>query len=334
MPDLLMQELPPSPRPRALITGAGGFIGSALLAPFAENFDISAGARRARPDARPGVQIIACDLDDPAQVRAAVAGVDLVIHAAYGDEGAMPGQAETLLAAMTQAGVCSLLAFSSVAVYGAREGRIVETDAPDGPLAPYASAKARCEKLYRDWSAGAAARRVVALRPGIVYGPGSPFWIEKMTARITSGGWGLFPRAKGRAALIHIDDLAEQALAASRLLTGRIRETLAPFCALNAVGPETPLWNDYFQALAEKLGHAPLREWSGSETALRQALAVPAKIARKIGLPFGKALALAPTPGEIGIFALDADYRGEAAESLLKVAPRIGLHEGLSRCGL
>lgn len=329
-----MPDITPSPRPRALITGSGGFIGSALLAPLAEYFDVSAGARRARPDPRPGVTIVACDLDDPAQARAAVAGVDLVIHAAYGDEAAMPRQAENLLAAMAQAGVGALLAFSSVAVYGAREGRIVETDAPQGPLAPYASAKARCEELYRGWSAGAASRRVIALRPGIVYGPRSPFWIEKMAARISCGGWGVFPRAKGRAALIHIDDLAEQALAASRLLTGPNRETLAPFCALNAVGPEAPLWNTYFQALAERLGHAPLREWSESETALRQALAVPAKIARKIGLPFGKALALAPTPGEIGVFALDADYRGEAAESLLKVTPRIGLREGLSRCGL
>jgi nucleoside-diphosphate-sugar epimerase len=329
-----MPDVTPSPRPRALITGSGGFIGSALLAPLAEHFDVRAGARRARPDARPGVIIVACDLDDPAQVRAAVDGVDLVIHAAYGDEGAMPRQAENLLAAMTQAGVGALLAFSSVAVYGAREGRIVETDAPQGPLAPYASAKARCEELYRGWSAGAASRRVIALRPGIVYGARSPFWIEKMAARITSGGWGLFPRAKGRAPLIHIDDLAEQALAASRLLTGPNRETLAAFCALNAVGPEAPLWNSYFQALAERLGQAPLREWSDSETALRQALAVPAKIARKFGLPFGKALALAPTPGEIGIFALDADYRGEAAERLLKVMPRIGLREGLSRCGL
>jgi 2-alkyl-3-oxoalkanoate reductase len=329
-----MPALPPSPRPRALITGAGGFIGSALLAPLAEHFDLRAGARHARPDARPGVQIVACDLDDPAQVSAAVGGLDLVIHAAYGDEGAMPRQAENLLAAMTQAGVGSLLAFSSVAIYGAREGRIVESDALEGPLALYASAKARCEELYRDWSADAASRRVIALRPGIVYGPGSPFWIEKMAARISCGGWGVFPRAKGRAALIHVDDLAEQALAASQLLAGPDRETLTPFSALNAVGPEAPLWNDYFQALAEKLGHAPLREWSDSETALRQALAVPAKIAGKIGLPFGKALSLAPTPGEIGIFALDADYRGEAAESLLKIAPRIGLREGLSRCGL
>jgi nucleoside-diphosphate-sugar epimerase len=329
-----MPDLPPSPRPRALITGAGGFIGSALLAPLAKHFDVSAGARRARPDPRPGVQIVACDLDDAAQVRAAVEGVDLVIHAAYGDETAMPRQAENLLAAMAQAGVGALLAFSSVAVYGAREGRIVETDPPQGPLAPYALAKARCEELYRGWSASAASRRVIALRPGIVYGARSPFWIEKMAARICCGGWGVFPRAKGRAALIHIDDLAEQALAASRLLTGPEREALAAFSALNAVGPEAPPWNTYFQALAEQLGHAPLREWSDSETALRQALAVPAKVAKKIGLPFGKALALAPTPGEIGIFALDADYRGEAAENLLKVAPRIGLREGLSRCGL
>ena len=195
-------------------------------------------------------------------------------------------------------------------------------------------AKARCETLYGAWSRQAARRRVIALRPGIVYGAGSPFWIEKMAARISSGGWGVFPRAQGRAALIHIDDLAGQVCAASRLLTGPEREGLTAFVALNAVGPERPRWNDYFQALARKLGRPPLREWSDAETALRQALAIPAKIALKIGLPASKSLALAPTPGELKLFSLDADYRGEAAQSLLNFSPRIGLEEGLARCGL
>ena len=329
-----MPDLPSSSRPRVLVTGAGGFIGSALLAPLARDFAVRAGIRRALPKPRVGVELVAGDLDDRAQLKAALDGVDLVIHAAYGDEGAMPRQAGNLLAAMTEAGIASLVAFSSVAIYGAREGCIVEADAPHGPLAPYALAKARCEVLYRSWSAESSARRVIALRPGIVYGPRSPFWIEKMAARISSGGWGVFPRSEGRAALIHVDDLAGQVCAASRLLTGPERDSLAASVALNAVGPERPLWNDYFQALAGKLGRPPLRPWSGVETAFRQALAVPAKIARKAGLPFGQTLALAPTPDELNLFALDADYRGEAAERLLRFAPRIGMEEGLSRCGL
>ena len=70
-------------------------------------------------------------------------------------------------------------------------------------------AKAECEALYRAWAAENAERRVVALRPGIVYGADSPFWIRKMGERILAGGWGLFgPRGEGKAALIHNDDLA------------------------------------------------------------------------------------------------------------------------------
>lgn len=329
-----MADASPSSRSRALLTGAGGFVGSGLLAPLAQTFDIRAGFRRARPDSLTGVTPVACDLDDSSQLRDAMAGVDLVIHAGYGDETAMPRQAENLLAAMTQTGVGSLLAFSSVAIYGAREGRIVEEDAPQGFLAPYASAKAHCEALYGAWSNGAEERRVIALRPGIVYGAGSPFWITKLAARIASRAWGRFPRARGRAALIHLDDLAEQVVAASRLLTRPDRESLPAFVALNAVGPERPLWNDYFQALAEQLGRAPLRDWSDPEIRLRQALAVPAKVAKKFGLAFGQNLALAPTPGEMALFGLDADYRGEAAERLLNFAPHIGLREGLARCGL
>jgi 2-alkyl-3-oxoalkanoate reductase len=257
-----------------------------------------------------------------------------VVHAAYGDEAAMPRQAANLLAAMTGRGVENLLAFSSVAIYGARQGRIVEEDDAEGALAPYAAAKARCETLYRDWSREAANRRVIALRPGIVYGAGSPFWITKLAARIASGAWGVFPRVKGRAALIHLDDLAAQTAAAAGLLTSADRERLPAFVALNAVGPERPLWNDYFQALAQQLGHAPLRQYSEAEIRLRQALALPARAAKKFGAPFGGSLALAPTPGELKLFALDADYRGEAAERLLNFTPRIGLTEGLARCRL
>jgi nucleoside-diphosphate-sugar epimerase len=318
------------------VTGAGGFIGAALLAPLAEFFgEIRAGQRRSAPPAIASVVAVPADLDDPAQIAAALRGVSLVVHTACGEEQAMLRQAKNLLAAMEAAGAQSLLAFSSIAVYGRRECAVEEDDPPVGPLGAYAEAKAECERCYRAWSAATPGRRVIALRPGIVYGRGSRLWIDKMAARIEGGGWGRFgPRGEGSAALIHIDDLAAQSLAASRLLAGPRREQLPPFVALNAVGPESPSWNEYFAALAGALATPPLRTWSPLETFLRPILSVPAKVARRFGLNAFKKAALAPSPGELALFGLKAEYSGDKATRLLGFSPRIGLAEGLSRSGL
>jgi len=316
-----------------LVTGAGGFIGSALLRPLAETYGaVLAGIRRKRPELSGQIKILSCDLDHPAEVHAAMRGVDLVIHAAYGDEAAMSRQCKTLLDAMSQAGTPSLIALSSIAIYGLRAGSVAETTPPAPPLGRYAREKSQCEAQIVNWSAGDEKRRAIVLRPGIVYGAHSPLWIEKMAARIASGGWGVFGRrGEGHAALIHVDDLAQQVLAASRLLTGPQRLEQPHFRPLNAVGPEAPSWNGYFAALARATGAAPLRQWSQGELALRQALGIPAKIARRLHLPFGTAASLAPTPGEMELFALKADYSGAAAAKALGFLPRIGLAEGLAR---
>ncbi len=318
------------------MTGAGGFIGAAATTGLAsDGWSVRAGARRALGHLAEHLPWTPCDLDNPEQLAAAVGGAELVVHAAYGDDAAMPRQAENLLAAMSAAGVVNLLAFSSIAVYGERRGAIVEEDAPENALSPYAQAKIACEALYRRWSEEDSERRVVALRPGIVYGAGSKFWIEKLARRIALGGWGVFGACgRGRAALIHIDDLVAQCGAACRILAGPERARLASFEALNCVGPETPNWNDYFQKLAEALGEKPLREWSRGEIRMRQALALPAKILRRAGLPFGEAVSLAPPPGELALFGRDARISGDKALEVLGFVPQITLAEGLRRSGL
>lgn len=319
-----------------LLTGAGGFIGSHITAAMAKHgCTVRAGARHALANLPAGTQCVSCDLDDRNQLMTAMNGVDLVVHAAYGDEAAMKQQAENLLAAMSTAQISNLIAFSSVAVYGSRTGRIDEDDAPLPPLGAYARSKSDCESLYRHWAAAEPSRRVIALRPGIVYGTGSKFWIDKMARRILSGGWGVFGRyGDGRAALIHIDDLTRQCLAARRILSEPSRTELAPFEALNCVGPDSPRWNEFFQALASALGQKPLRQWSPAELFFRQALAAPAKVIGSLGLRFANSLALAPAAGELALFGLDVQIAGEKARRLLGYEPNIGLSHGLALSGL
>jgi hypothetical protein len=67
---------------------------------------------------------------------------------------------------------------------------------------------------------------------------------------------------------------------------------------------------------------------------LRQALAVPAKILRRLGLDLLPQAALAPGAGELALFSLRAQYTGANAAQVLGFSPAIRLREGISLSGL
>ncbi|WEK51510.1 MAG: NAD(P)-dependent oxidoreductase [Candidatus Kaistia colombiensis] len=326
----------PDTRRSALVTGATGFIGSVVTAHMAASgFTVRAGTRRSPSSAvsPEGIVPTPCDLDDLAQTRGAVADVELVVHAAYGDEVAMVAQCRTLLQAMTEASVSALIYFSSIAVYGDRTGVIEEAMPAVGSLGAYARAKIECEALVSAWARDPAhpQRRALILRPGIVYGTGSRFWTDKLAERIAAGAWGNFGRAAdGPAPLVHVDDIGALIAEAGHALLAGEAIGWPALAILNVVGPDTPAWNDYFAALAQRIGAPKLPSLGGMRLGLRLFLAVAAKIGRRFGLSGSKRAALAPTRAEMAIFARDAVYSTQAAESL-GLAARIGLDEGLAR---
>jgi nucleoside-diphosphate-sugar epimerase len=270
-------------------------------------------------------------LAEAGQIRAAVEGVDLVVHAAHGDNARAAAEADRLLAAMGEAHAPNLIALSSIAVYGSASGRVDETTPPRGALGAYAAGKVACERSVRAWASDPAApgRRALILRPGIVYGTGSRFWIDKLVERIRSGAWADFgPEGEGAAALIHVDDLVGMIVAAARAMMATNRDTSTRCRVLNAVGPETATWNAYFEALARKIG-APLAHWDRREIARRRHIALLAKIAMRLGANSARLrrAALAPTLGEIALFSRRAIYATDAA-AREGFRPGVGLTEG------
>ncbi len=194
---------------------------------------------------------------------------------------------------------------------------------------PYCTAKRACEAMVRAWVAARPGRRAAILRPGIVYGPGSPLWVDRPLAALRAGVLGdLGLRGEGIAALIHVDDVAEATCCALAALRGSGPSLLAA----NLVGPDTPSWNAYFALLADHAGLPPPCPLGPGRLAMLRALALPAKVLGRLHLPAPAALRVVPAPGELRLFTQTARYDTSRAGADLGFRAKIPLAAGLAGC--
>jgi nucleoside-diphosphate-sugar epimerase len=186
------------------ITGATGFVGSAVLdAALAEGHTVRALARRDQAP-REGVEWVRGDLGDEGALAALVAGGDAVIHVAGLTN--TPDIAQFEVANVT--GTANVIAAMKA---GGRKRLVFVSSlsARQPELSAYGASKARAEALVEasglDWT---------TVRPPGVYGPRDIDYLDMFrTAK-----WGFVPLPPGGASsIIHADDLARLlvALAAS-----------------------------------------------------------------------------------------------------------------------
>jgi nucleoside-diphosphate-sugar epimerase len=310
-----------------LVTGAGGFIGSEVVRSLAAEpgLRVRAGTRDGRAFAG---EVEACRLDvcDPASLRAALAGIDGVVHCAVGGRRTTVEGTSLLLGAARAAGVRRVVHLSSIAVYGAAPGRVAEST----PVLPAAG------RGYAHWKAAAEAQcrqetgvDVIVLRPAIVYGPGSQQWIVRPARRLLSGAWGALGRlGSGTCNPVHVRDVAAACLAALRAPADAAGE------AFNISGPETLDWDAWHARLAAALGCPPpprLSVWTWRRRAL---VGLPCRALARLVPPAGRHLdrwiLAGLAPSERALFALAASYPTDKAAARLGWRPRIGLAEGLA----
>ena len=198
---------------RLAITGATGFVGSAVLAEaLAQGHQVKALTRRDQPP-REQVEWVRGDLGDTAALDALVTGAEAVIHVAGLTNTPDPAQFDTanvvgtanVIAAMQRAGAARLVFVSSLA-------------ARMPGLSAYGASKARAEALVEaagnfgglDWT---------TVRPPAVYGPRDIDMLDLFRA----AKWGVVPLPPGGAtSIIHADDLAALLVA---LATGNAAPT-------------------------------------------------------------------------------------------------------------
>src|SRR6202043_373734 len=108
-------------------------------------------------------------------MRAALEGVSGVVNCITGDGGTIIASAQALFdAASHRHPPPRIVHLSTMMVYGTAAGTVDETAPLKGDWDEYSAAKAQVERLACTY------RSVVQLRPGIVYGPDSPIWSERI----------------------------------------------------------------------------------------------------------------------------------------------------------
>ena len=192
-------------RPKISITGATGFVGSALVTELmlARIFEVCALTRSAPMHALAGVQYMPLgELSPDTDWRPGLSGVDAVVHAAarvhvMNDTAADPltefrrvnvqGTLNLARQAAT-AGVRRFVFISSVKVNGEATAFGVPFFADDlpAPLDPYGVSKMEAEQGLRDIAAQTG-MEVVIIRPPLVYGPGVKANFQAMMRWLTRG---------------------------------------------------------------------------------------------------------------------------------------------------
>lgn len=82
---------------------------------------------------------------------------------------------------------CSRIVFtSSISPYGPAEELKDESSLP-APETPYGSSKLAAEKIHIGWQSGCAGRRLLILRPGVVFGPGEGGNVTRLVRSIVKG---------------------------------------------------------------------------------------------------------------------------------------------------
>lgn len=322
---------------KALVTGAGGFLGGAIARTLRDRGDDVRGFSRGEyPElAAAGIEQHRGDLADGASVIAATRGIDIVFHVAakVGAGGLradfyaanVTGTAN-VIAACRESGVTALVFTSTPSVLsglGNLEGVDESVAYPDTYDAEYGRTKAEAERLVL--SSASDDFKTVALRPPLIWGPGDTSLLPRLLER--KNGLRRIEGPPSRQDITYVDDAVHAHLLAGDLLLAGGEEARRingrPYFVSS--GEPVEIW-DFVSGMLEAAGATPIRK----SVSLRTALAV--------GWVFEKVHAISGRKGDPRmsrwIVRQLTDSRWfdiSAARRDLGYEPRVSMEEGMRR---
>ena len=263
---------------RILVTGGGGFLGSAIVRRLrARGDEVVAFQRSDAPElAALGTRVVRGSITARDAVSAAAEGCDAVIHTAA-KAGVWGKQAEYeainvtgtrhVIEACVAHGIKILVHTSTPSVVFSGEPFAgVDESLPYGRnwLCHYAETKARAEQLAL--AAGAThGLRVCALRPHLIWGPGDPHLLPRVIARARSGRLRIVGEGQNKVDLTHVDHAAAAHLQALDALKDERAVGQAFFLS---DGEPIELW-PWINAFLVKLDIPPITKRVPLKTAFR-----------------------------------------------------------------
>jgi nucleoside-diphosphate-sugar epimerase len=260
----------------AMVTGGGGFLGSAIVRRLAEKgVRVRSFARNRYPElTKLNVTQIQGDIADREAVTDACAGAEIVFHTA-----AKPGVwgkyedyfrpnvtgTENVIAACRKHRVPRLIHTSSPSVVfpgGDMEGADESVPYPETFHAHYPETKALAEQRVRKAASGEL--RVIILRPHLIWGPGDNHLVPRILARARQ--LAIIGDGKNLVDTIYIDNAAEAHLLAAEQL--KAHPELSGNLYFISQDEPMPLW-DMVNAILRAGGHGPVRRTISRKTAMR-----------------------------------------------------------------
>jgi nucleoside-diphosphate-sugar epimerase len=111
----------------------------------------------------------------------------------------------------TEFGIQEIIFFSSVAVYGIREEISTEDMVPI-PDSPYGASKLAGEKVLEKWASGDPSRKVLIIRPTLVFGPNNMANMRNLIRQIDSGLYFHLGNAKVVKSIAYVENLVKATL--------------------------------------------------------------------------------------------------------------------------
>ncbi|MDH5348953.1 MAG: NAD-dependent epimerase/dehydratase family protein [Nitrospira sp.] len=208
---------------RVLVTGAAGFLGSALIGQLCRSgFHVRAMVHSANrsPLFLPEVDMVIGDIRDEQKVKGAMVGCEAIVHLAAkvhaADDSGSDQDYQTInvegtrhiLDAAVGSGVSRIVFASTVKVFGEEtSGCVDETQTPD-PQTAYGRSKWQAEQLVSEY-AGRHGLTAVSLRLPMVYGQTQNGNLYRMIEAIDHGRFPALPRVPWFRSLLHVENFGQ-----------------------------------------------------------------------------------------------------------------------------